>query len=153
MRPMFNRSRRPRNPGPVRQQGRIVWFLLVGTAAAAVHWCVVMLLVRHGEWPPLVANVAGWLVAFFVSFGGHQTRTFRDHGTSLGLSLSRFFAVSAGGFALNEAGYWALMRWGAVRYDTGLAAILLANACITYLLSRHWVFRRKAASPDAAATK
>lgn len=130
---------------PRRLRGRIAWFVLVGTAAAAVHWSVVVMLVAHAGWRPLLANVLGWLVAFGVSFSGHYRWTFRDHGVPLWRSAMRFFAVSASGFAINEATYALLLHWSGLRYDLVLAVVLVAVAGGTYLLSRHWAFNRKPA--------
>jgi putative flippase GtrA len=124
----------------VRERGRIAWFIMVGTAAAAVHWAVVVGLVEHRAWPALVANVLGWLVAFGVSFAGHHRLSFRDRAAPLGRSAVRFFAVSAGGFAVNESAYALLLHTTGQRYDLVLAAVLVAVAGVTYLLSRHWAF-------------
>lgn len=124
-------------------RGRIAWFVLVGTGAAAVHWGVVVMLVTHAGWRPLLANVLGWLIAFVVSFSGHYRWTFRDHGVPLWRSAMRFFAVSASGFAINEAAYALLLHWSGLRYDLVLALVLIAVAGGTYLLSRHWAFNRK----------
>lgn len=88
-----------------------------------------------------MANVAAWLVAFCVSFSGHYRWTFGEQGAPLGLAALRFFAVSAGGFALNEAVYAALLRWSHVRYDAVLAGVLVGVAGGTYLLGRHWAFK------------
>ena len=98
------------------------------------------MLVAHGGWLPLWANVVGWLVAFTVSFSGHHRWTFRDHGTPVARSALRFFAVSAGGFAVNETAYALLLHWSNLRYDLVLAAVLIAVAGLTYLLGRHWAF-------------
>jgi putative flippase GtrA len=129
----------------VDQGGRIGWFILVGSVAALVHWLVVVALVGRLEWHPLVANVAGWLVAFGVSFGGHHRATFRGHGGPVGDTARRFFMVSAGGFAINESSYALLMHWSGHRYDVLLAIVLVAVAFLTYLLSRHWAFLNTAA--------
>lgn len=126
-----------------RLRGRIAWFVLVGTAAAAVHWSVVVMLVAHAGWRPLLANVLGWLIAFGVSFSGHYRWTFRDHGVPLWRSALRFFAVSAIGFAINEAAYALLLHWSGLRYDLMLALVLVAVAGGTYFVSRHWAFNRK----------
>ena len=99
-------------------------------------------LVGHRGWQPLAANVLGWLVAFIVSFAGHHRLTFRGHGAAPGPAAVRFFAISAGGFAVNEAAYALLLAWSDLRYDVVLAGVLLAVAALTYLLSRHWAFAR-----------
>lgn len=118
------------------------WFIAVGCAAAAVHWCVVVAVVTWARWPPLLANVAGWLVAFGVSFTGHHLLSFRGHGAAVSGAALRFFCISAGGFAINEMTYAALLGWTGARYDLLLAAVLVLVAGATYLLSRHWAFLR-----------
>ena len=123
--------------------GRIAWFVLVGTAAAAVHWGVVVMLVAHAGWRPLLANVLGWLSAFGISFSGHHRWTFRDHGVPLWRSAMRFFAVSAVGFSINEGAYALLWHWSGLRYDLVLALVLIAVAGGTYFVSRHWAFNHK----------
>ena len=55
------------------------WFLAVGAAATLVHWGVVVALVESLAVRPLLANVAGWALAFCVSFYGHHKLSFRGH--------------------------------------------------------------------------
>src|SRR6188474_2215327 len=93
---------------------RLGWFVAVGTAAAAVHFAVVVLLVELRGWRPLVANPLGWLVAFGVSFVGHHRLTFANSGARTGRAAGRFLAVSAMGFAVNEAAYASLLAHGAL---------------------------------------
>ena len=124
------------------QRGQVGWFVVVGCAAAAVHWGVVVALVSQHGWRPLVANVLGWLLAFVVSFAGHHRLTFRDRAAPFSASVGRFFVVSAGGFGVNEAAYALLLGWSGQRYDLVLAVVLIAVAGFTYLFSRHWVFLR-----------
>lgn len=126
---------------PARQViGRVAWFVLVGSAAAFVHWSVVVALVEHVGWRPLWANLVGWLVAFTVSFSGHHHWTFRNHGTPVQRSALRFFIVSAGGFAANESVYALMLQWSNWRYDLVLATVLVGVAAVTYVLGRHWAF-------------
>lgn len=135
-----------RTMGSPSARRRIAFFIAVGCGAAVVHWGVVVWLVSHWSWRPLVANVLGWLVAFTVSFAGHHRLTFHGHGAALGSAAARFFMVSAGGFAVNEATYAMLLGWTGQRYDLVLAAVLVAVAGVTYLLSRHWAFLRSEAN-------
>lgn len=121
---------------------RVGRFIAVGCVAAAVHWAVVVAVVSHWGWRPLVANVLGWLLALTVSFAGHQRLTFRDRQAPVWGSAGRFFVVSAGGFCVNEVTYALLLEWSGRRYDLVLLAVLLAMAVVTFLLSRHWVFLR-----------
>lgn len=127
-------------PGGVRRSS--MWFVLVGCAAAGVHWVVVVALVESAAWWPLLANLMGWLLALGVSFSGHHRLSFRGHGGPMRRSAGRFFMVSAAGFTVNELAYAALLRWSGHRYDVLLAVVLIAVAFATWWLSRHWVFLR-----------
>jgi putative flippase GtrA len=121
---------------------RVPSFVAVGCTAAAVHFTVVLLLVACAAVAPLAANVAGWLTAFVVSFLGQRRFTFRAHAAPAWPALWRYFLLSLGGFAVNEAGYAALLRWTHIPYDLLLAAVLLGVAFFTYVLSSRWAFRR-----------
>ncbi|MFC5499168.1 GtrA family protein [Caenimonas terrae] len=119
---------------------RIGWFIAVGSTAAAVHLGTVVALVRWGGWAPELANVLGWLVAFVCSFFGHHLTTFSDAQAPMGRAARRFFAVSALGFAANQAAYVLLLRLSGMRYDLALALVLVGIAVLTYLLGRRWAF-------------
>lgn len=121
----------------------VAWFVMIGCVAAAVHWSVAVGMVELVAWPPLLANLAGWLVALCVSFSGHHGLSFRGHGVPASRSAARFFVVSATGFAINELTYAGLLRWSGLRYDVLLGLVLAVVALATWWLSRHWVFRRK----------
>lgn len=120
---------------------RIVRFIGVGCAAAAVHFGVVVLLVSYGGAAPLVANVGGWLVAFVVSFWGQWSLTFRAQGAPALRAFRRFFVLSSLGFATNEAAYAVLLHFSSLPYHVLLAAVLVGVAVMTYLLSSSWAFR------------
>lgn len=119
---------------------RPVVFILVGSTAALVHFLTVILLVEKMHFVPLVANVGGWLCAFTVSYGGHFLLTFADHNAPVLQSASRFFLLSAAGFAINESAYAILLHASQLPYYFLLAIILLCVAALTYLLSRRWAF-------------
>jgi putative flippase GtrA len=124
-------------------RGRVGRFVVVGCAAAAVHWSVVRGVVDGWAVAPLLANVLGWLVAFGVSFAGHHRWTFGDApGRDVRRSLPRFLLVSLAGFVVNEATYAVLLGGlGGWRYDIVLAVVLVAVAGLTFVASRLWAFR------------
>ncbi|MFT0532986.1 GtrA family protein [Castellaniella hirudinis] len=120
---------------------QIGWFVIVGCAAAATHWAVAVACVAWAGMAPLVANVAGWLVAFGVSFAGHYRLTFRHQHAPLRRAAGRFFLVSALGFAINETAYATLLRLTSIPYDILLALVLIGIAGMTFILGRCWAFR------------
>lgn len=116
------------------------WFLAVGSTAAATHVALFSLIAPY-LWPEL-ANALAFVIAFFVSFGGHRWLSFSDAGTPVGTSLGRFALTALSGFASNELVFVLLLRalhWGEL---VALVSALVLAAGQTYLLSRFWAFRR-----------
>lgn len=124
----------------------LLWFGAVGGSAAAVHFCVVWLLVERWTLPALGANVLGFLLAFGVSFIGHHRLTFAAQQADGKAALPRFFGVAVLGFLCNELLYAVLLRFG-VEYRLALFLVLGAVAVMTWWLGRHWAFRRQELSP------
>lgn len=116
-------------------------FLAVGVTAALTHWGVAVLLVSRLAWAPALANGAGWLIAFMVSFAGHHFLTFRAAQAPWRVAARRLFLISAGNFALNEIAYITLLRTTDLPYDGLLAGILIVQAVLTFLASRYWAFQ------------
>lgn len=116
------------------------WFVVVGAGAALTH-ALVFGLAQRWLWPEL-ANAAGFMVAFFVSFAGHRRLSFSDAGTSLWASLRRFAATALLGFAVNEGAFVLLLRGFGWPSWPALIAALLVAAGQTFVLSRFWAFRR-----------
>jgi len=122
----------------------LLWFGLVGASAAAVHFGVVWALVEICGWPALAANVAGFLLAFGVSFAGHHHLSFAAQKARVGESLPRFAAVAVLGFVSNELLYALLLSQG-MEYRLALLLVLVLVAAMTWMLSRFWAFRTRAA--------
>jgi len=116
-------------------------FVAVGAAAAAVHWAVLVGIVKTLNWDPLLANAPAWMVAFAVSFTGHWRWTFGARRTSIRRATPRFLLVSALGFGLNQGVFSLLLHIPGLHYTVALALTLLAVAGLTYLLSHWWAFR------------
>lgn len=121
---------------------RLRRFVFVGASAAMVHLLSAALGVRLGL-HPLAANVVAFHVAFVVSYLGQSRLTFADRDVSVRDALPRFLAVSYLGFATNEALYALLLAHTRLHYLVALAAVLVAVAAMTFLLSRAWAFRER----------
>lgn len=120
-------------------------FVLVGGSAAAVHLLVVWLLVQGVQWPPLWANVLAFLVAFWVSYGGHALLTFAETSAPHRQALPRFFFVACCAFAVNEVLYLAALRWLHWHYLGSLLIVLLVVAVGTFVSSKFWAFAHRRA--------
>lgn len=116
------------------------WFLTVGGAAALTHMGV-FALTQSRLWPEL-ANALGFVIAFFVSFGGHRYLSFRDASTSVATSFQRFAVTALAGFASNELMFVLLLRGLDLPALLALFLALVLAAGQTFVLSRFWAFRR-----------
>ena len=101
----------------------------------------VFALAQHTLWPEL-ANALGFMVAFFVSFGGHRCLSFRDAGTTVATSFQRFVVTALVGFASNEIVFVVVLRWLRMPSLLALFVALVFAAGQTFVLSRFWAFRR-----------
>ena len=105
------------------------------------------LLVSVAHMPPLLANVAGFLVAFFVSFGGHARWTFPTPSHERGSARRRFFVLALTSFLLNQASYaWALHWAGERWYLPALGFVLVGVSGVTFILANVWAFAPKRSS-------
>lgn len=115
-------------------------FVIVGAAAAATHLLAFKLVL---PWlVPEVANVAGFLAAFWVSFFGHRWLSFKDARTGLGESLVKFAVTALAGFTCNELVFIGVHRLLGASPWLAVIAGMLAAAIQTYGLSRYWAFKR-----------
>jgi len=123
---------------------RLARFVTIGVAAAAIHYALVVALVEMLGVKPLLANIAGFSLAFWCSFFGHRRWTFGDRTViSESRSACRFLTTALLGFGLNEGLFYVLLHTG-LRYEAALAIAVAAVACMTYALSRLWAFRQEA---------
>jgi len=117
-------------------------FAVVGVLATLTHAAVAAGLLQSGTLPPLAANLGGYLVAFWVSFGGHYFWSFahlRREGTAV-KSVVRFLIVSVSGFLLNSAilSLWLnLTPWSELM---GLLFSIAVVPALTFLAARLWAF-------------
>ena len=110
---------------------QLLRFGAVGIAAMLIHWLTVVALVPLGS-VPLLANVAGFGVAFQVSYWGHRHWTFNANALHHRQTLPRFVVVSCSSFAVNEFLYFLLLRYTALDYRTALTIVLAAVATATF---------------------
>lgn len=127
---------------------RLFRFGVVGIAATVIHFVVAVGAVQIGNFPPQLANVLGFGVAFCASFLGQWRWTFAQRTTvPVARALPLYLMVSIGGFVANALAYEWLLTHTAWRYDVALASVLVAVAAVTFAVSRWWVFRPRVDFP------
>lgn len=119
---------------------RIFRFCVIGGSAAAVHWCMVLIVVSLTGMEPLIANIIAFLCAFSVSYFGHKNWTFEAREQAHGPASVKFFTVAVTGFCINESLYALLLKVMHLNYLVGLTIALVAAAVSTFILSQAWAF-------------
>tara|TARA_R110000796_G_scaffold88981_1_gene192377 strand:- start:12978 stop:13364 length:387 start_codon:yes stop_codon:yes gene_type:complete len=110
-------------------------FVAVGGVATATHMAVATLLYALMQGRAIAGvNFIAWLVAFSVSFWGHQRVTFKRQTT-----FRRFLLMSLTGLAINYLMLGLLLLTPLLPLIAMLTAIGTAAAA-TYLLAKHHTF-------------
>lgn len=114
----------------------IARFGMVGLIATVVHLFAASFFFMVLGLNELLSNLMAFFIAFPVSFLGHKYFTFRVSGSS-----TKFFAVSASAFFLNNLLLIAFIEFTSLKgvYAIGFALILMP--LIVFLFSRYWVFQ------------
>jgi putative flippase GtrA len=118
-------------------------FAVVGAAATLVH--LIVALTASGLWgfPPLTANIVGYLAAVSVSYLGNAVLTFRRP-TRDAAQLLRFVVVSVAGLALNQATVYLLVERAGWPFHLALGPVIVLVPSLSFLLSKFWAFGRAA---------
>ena len=119
---------------------QIMRFGVVGVAAAVVHFSTVVWLVQEFAYVPLLANVAGFLLAFQVSYFGHRLWTFSETSVLHREAYPKLIAIQGMNFSLNEMLYYLFLSLH-LPYQFALLIVLGVMPIFTYLSSRWWVFQ------------
>jgi putative flippase GtrA len=114
-------------------------YLLVGTAATAVHYALLLALAELAGAAPAPSATLGAVCGSLVAYAGNRHFTFPGAGTHL-RALPRFLAVAAFGAAANGAIVWAGTEAAGMHY---LAAQVVATLVVLwsgFALNRRWSF-------------
>ncbi|MDE2401067.1 MAG: GtrA family protein [Burkholderiales bacterium] len=116
-------------------------FVLVGIAAAAVHYMVALLINGVLGVPPAWANPLAFVTAFPVSYVGHRVFSFPQARLPHRQALPRFMTVAVSSFVGNQALLLVLLQQLAWPFWFALGVTLVTVALATYVFSRYWAFR------------
>ncbi|EKD69845.1 MAG: hypothetical protein ACD_46C00718G0007 [uncultured bacterium] len=115
-------------------------FLVVGTTAAAVHFCLVVTLVQLKHLAPLIANFFAFLISFQVSYWGNRLWTF-DGTTALHrVTFPKLLCVQIISFILGESLFYYLLLLP-IPYQLALLIVLATMPFFTFTCNKLWVFK------------
>jgi len=119
---------------------QIMRFLTVGMLGTVVHFSIVVLLVQQFAYAPLIANIAGFLVAFQVSYFGHRLWTFSDTVVDHREAYPKLVMVQVMNFGINESLYYFFLSLH-LPYQLALLMVIAVMPVFTYWSSKWWVFQ------------
>lgn len=125
----------------IRKLPQVSLFVIVGGAAAAVHFLSVIFFVELFLVPAILANILAFLIAFCFSFLGQRYLTFSNSNQPFFYSLKRYFLVSACSFIVNEALFFMAIYYLHAPYFIALPIIVLLVAIGTFIVTKRWAFK------------
>jgi len=119
---------------------QIFRFGLVGITAATIHFSIVVMLVQHYSFEPLIANIFAFMVSFQASYFGHRRFTF--HGTTAMhiVAVPKLLTLQIMNFIANESMFYVLMALH-LPYQLALIIVLATLPLFTFAVSKRWIFR------------
>ncbi len=118
--------------------GPLARYVLVGLAATAVHWGLLLAAAEGAGWLAWQASGLGAAVGAQVAYAGNRLYTFGDRGPRPG-SWWRFQWVALGGALLSMA-LVALAQASGLHYLAGQGAATGLAMIATYVVNRRWSF-------------
>lgn len=125
-----------RRGATLRTGGRYVVVGILGTVA---HFTTTIAVVEGFAVDPVVASVAGFLVALVISFILVRGWVFRS-GASVVTTFPRYVAVSVAGLLLNAGIMHVTVDVARVSYLWGLCAVVAIVPLFNFTLNRTWTF-------------
>lgn len=124
--------------------GQLVRFGISGGITTALYAIVYSPLAKFGLTTPMVANLAGYVVAVLSGYLLHSKWSFRGHGErdNLARTGGRFVVVSLISLALNSMFVWVLTEDSLLNgpWWWPLIPVLFVTPLVTFALNRFWVF-------------
>ncbi len=125
------------NPRP-RPAAALVRYALVGAAATALHYALLVALVERAGWPAWLAAATGAVAGAQLAFAGNRRFTFGHRGP-LGRAWARFQLTALLGAAVS-AGVVAAGVWAGLHYLLAQALATVLAMLLTYAVNRRWTF-------------
>lgn len=115
-------------------------FGVVGLAAAAFHFSIVVGLVQTFAFAPLVANVFAFFISFQMSYWGHRRITFSGTAVLHREAYPKLVLVQVLTFCANESLFYFFLSLH-LPYPIALLIVLATLPIFTFVCSKWWVFR------------
>ena len=119
---------------------RFVRYAMVGAAATALHYALLVIAVEWGHWPAFVASGAGAVAGAQLAYAGNRWFTFAHHG-AVTASWPRFQATALLGALLGMAIVAIGVQLG-VHYVLAQVIATLSMLVLTFAINRAWTFAK-----------
>lgn len=114
-------------------------YVLIGAAATAVHYALLLALVELADAAPAPSAAFGAVCGALAAYAGNRRFTFRGGGPH-SRTLPRFLTVAAFGAAANGAIVWSGTEVAGMHYLAAQAVATLFVLWSGFVLNRRWSF-------------
>ena len=128
----------------LRQIGR---FGIVGILATTVHIAVAYIAKSFGDYPPQLANLFGFLIAFLVSYFGHLHFTFQPQASS-DRYFRRFLILSGLSFLTSSSVVYFLTNTLGVDFIWAMAGVAVIVPGVSFVAAKFWAFTETVEDED-----
>ena len=126
---------------PRKHAKSISWFAVIGVLAAFTHYVIAVGFERSAILNPEQANIAGFVLAFPVSYFGHRRFSFAGNVSSHRNTFPRFLSVALLGFLANQTLVISALKYTKLPFWFVLGFVMVFVAISTYILSKYWAFK------------
>ena len=130
-----------------REVERFVKFGAVGVLGTIVDFAVLNALILAAQTPKFWANTCSFCAAALSNFYWNRVWTFPEsRARPLTRQLAQFFAVSVGGYAINQVLFlsldrWVFGPWGTLGYNLAKASAIVVVLFWNFGVFRVWTYR------------
>ncbi len=122
-------------------------FATIGLLATAIHITVAYFAESYGALSPQLANLAGFIAAFLISYIGHLRYTFQRQGGS-DRYFRRFLILSAFNFVASSYVIYALTVKLGVDFLWALTVVAVVVPSISFIAAKFWAFNEAVQDND-----
>jgi putative flippase GtrA len=118
---------------------QLMRFLMVGGAATALQYVILVALVQLELTGAVAASNIGFAISAVLNYAANRTFTFRSERRHIE-ALPRFAAVALGGLAVNATLMWLCHRVAGLHYLVAQVLATCATLLWNFTLNRLWTF-------------
>jgi putative flippase GtrA len=105
-----------------------------------IHFSIVVTLVQHYAYEPLIANIFAFIISFQAGYFGHRHFTFTGTTTLHAVAFPKLLTLQIFNFIANESLFYFFLSLH-LPYQLALLLVLSILPLFTFTVSKLWIFK------------